>query len=243
MMEPEQSFSGPVPERGIYTDCDELREKVVQRTIEKISLDISPPFRPDLLDEDEARKEYEKFLAQQPIRPWRDTSGKLLANGRFRNLSYERLIIETEDGDTLQFPLSEISEPDLAYITTAWGLPRVCLLEREQYAGRAWIPTTMTWKASALCHKPLYFEEVELERYGHSLGPFAQPVCSTAHFFLNIAVLPYKMGMHTPCECQYALGYYRPGNCAPWIVPPVPLSLRGAISQAAAVGVGVALLP
>ncbi len=53
------------------------------------------------------------------------------------------------------------------------------------------------------------------------------------HFFANIAVLPYKMGVHGPHECQYALGYYRPGNCAPWIKPPVPISARGAIAQAA----------
>jgi hypothetical protein len=92
---------------------------------------------------------------------------------------------------------------------------------------------TMTWKASDLCHKPMYFEEVNLERYGHTAGPVLQPVVSSAHFFANIAVLPYKMGVHTPRECQYALGYYRPGDCAPWIVPPVPISLRGGLSQAA----------
>jgi hypothetical protein len=49
------------------------------------------------------------------------------------------------------------------------------------------------------------------------------------------------MGVHSPHECQYALGYYRPGNCAPWIIPPVPLSLKGAWYQAAAV-TGTALL-
>ena len=74
----------------------------------------------------------------------------------------------------------------------------------------------MTWKASNLCHKPLYFEEVNLERYGHTAGPVLQPLVSSAHFFGNIIVLPYKMGVHGPTECQYSLGYYRPGNCAPW---------------------------
>jgi hypothetical protein len=88
-----------------------------------------------------------------------------------------------------------------------------------------------------LCHKPLYFEEVGLERYGHTMGPFLEPVHSGAHFFLNVAFLPYKMGINPPHECQYALGYYRPGNCAPWLVPPVPISLRGALLEgAAAVG-------
>jgi hypothetical protein len=236
-------MSSQLPERGLVADCDELRAKIAQRTIEKISLDISPSFRPDLLDPNESAREYQKFLQQQASRPWRDIDGKLIGNGKIRDLAYEDLVITMDDGQTMRLPLRRLSEPDLAYLSTAWGLPRICLLQREVYAGREWLPTTMTWKASALCHKPLYFEEVELERYGHSLGPFAQPVFSTAHFFVNIAVLPYKMGVHTPNECQYALGYYRPGNCAPWIVPPVPISLRGAISQAAVVGAGIWIIP
>ena len=89
-------------------------------------------------------------------------------------------------------------------------------------------PSTFTYHASALCHKPLYFEEVQLERYGHTAGPFRQPFLSGAHFFLNLATLPYHMGINPPHECQYALGYYRPGNCAPWMIPPIPLSLQGA---------------
>jgi len=101
----------------------------------------------------------------------------------------------------------------------------------------------MTWKASGLCHKPLYFEEVQLERYGHTAGPVLQPVLSGAHFFMNIATLPYQMGMSPPNECEYALGYYRPGSCAPWLLPPVPLSVRGGLMQAGAIVGGVYLIP
>ncbi len=101
----------------------------------------------------------------------------------------------------------------------------------------------MTWKASNLCHTPLYFEDVNLERYGHTHGPVLEPVVQSAHFFANIAVLPYKMGVHSPKECQYALGYYRPGNCAPWIIPPVPLSVRGALVQGAALTGAFWLIP
>ncbi len=54
----------------------------------------------------------------------------------------------------------------------------------------------MTWKASNLCHSPLYFEDVNLERYGHTHGPLLEPLVQSAHFFANIAVLPYKMGVH-----------------------------------------------
>jgi hypothetical protein len=115
-------------------------------------------------------------------------------------------------------------------------VPGECLLASYMFTPRCWVPLTFTWKASALCHKPLYFEQEQLERYGHSPGPMLEPVVSTAHFFANIAVLPYKMGINPPKECRYALGYYRPGSCAPWILDPIPISLRGAAYQAAAVG-------
>jgi hypothetical protein len=39
------------------------------------------------------------------------------------------------------------------------------------------------------------------------------------------------MAISPPTECEYSLGYYRPGNCAPWMIPPVPLSLRGAAAE------------
>ena len=101
----------------------------------------------------------------------------------------------------------------------------------------------MTWKASALCHKPLYFEQIQLERYGHTSGPWSQPFLSGGHFILNIAALPYKMGINPMNECQYALGYYRPGSCAPWLLSPIPLSLRGAAAEAGAIFGGGALFP
>ena len=140
----------------------------------------------------------------------------------------------------LRLPLGD---DDLCYVVELWGLPTECTLGDEQYQMRGWIPSTMAWKASDLCHKPLYFEEVQLERYGHTSGPITQPVVSGAHFFLNIATLPYKMGLHPPNECRYPLGYYRPGNCAPWLLPPVPISARAGLMQAGAVVGGAYVIP
>jgi hypothetical protein len=51
------------------------------------------------------------------------------------------------------------------------------------------------------------------------------------------------MGINPPNECQYALGYYRPGNCAPWLVPPIPLSVRGALVEAGAIMGGAFVIP
>jgi hypothetical protein len=122
-------------------------------------------------------------------------------------------------------------------------LPYECTPEATNFNERAWSCLTYTWKASALCHKPLYFEEMSLERYGHSWGPICDPAISAAHFFGTLPILPYKMGVDTPCECQYALGYYRPGNCAPYMIEPFPISPRGAAVQAGFVVGAVGALP
>lgn len=111
------------------------------------------------------------------------------------------------------------------------------------YGGRHWSEITYMWKAAANCHKPLYFEQVQAERYGHSVSPCLQPFCSGAHFFGSLVTLPYQMGLTPPNECMYPLGHYRPGNCAPYMVPAVPFTWRAVGAQAgAAVGVS-AILP
>lgn len=241
----ESGNDGSRAKLGEYTTttCDELRQRLASRTIRDINLDISPPFRPAILEEDMFEERYKTFQENQLPRTWRNLAGETMVEGKFIGLEFENAVIEKVDGQQVEILLRRLSEPDLAYITEQWGLPPECQLPNVPYQPRQWLPITMTWKASALCHKPLYFEDVNLERYGHTTGPFAQPLISTAHFFVNIAVLPYKMGIHPPNECQYALGYYRPGNCAPWIIPPVPLSLRGALFQAGAVGAGIGLIP
>ncbi len=112
-------------------------------------------------------------------------------------------------------------------------VPFECGLSTDPFNGRCWPRTTYTWKASALCHKPLYFEEVAAERYGHSAGPCGlEDAVSFVHFFGDLALLPYNVGVSTPCECEYDLGYYRPGDCAPWILDPFPLSCRGIVTGA-----------
>jgi hypothetical protein len=113
-------------------------------------------------------------------------------------------------------------------------LPHDCPLGNDIFQQRRFSPITYTWTASGLCHKPLYFEDVQLERYGHMAGPWVQPFASGAHFFATIPILPYKMGLEPPGECMYTLGYYRPGSCAPYLFDPIPLSVRGALFEAGA---------
>jgi hypothetical protein len=112
--------------------------------------------------------------------------------------------------------------------------PFECGLGEELYRPRSWPQVTYMWKASGLCHKPLYFEQVQLERYGHSWPPVVQPLLSGAHFFGTLPILPYKMGITTPNECIYTLGYYRPGSCAPYMIEAVPFTWRAAAFEAGA---------
>jgi hypothetical protein len=121
--------------------------------------------------------------------------------------------------------------------------PFECGLGDELFAGRAWPQVTYLWKAAGLCHKPLYFEQVQAERYGHSAGPVLDPLVAGAHFFGTFPILPYKMGLMTPNECVYTLGYYRPGSCAPYMIPAVPFTWRAAAFEAGAWTGGAFAIP
>ena len=110
--------------------------------------------------------------------------------------------------------------------------PKNCVVESRKAVDRStWERTTFMWNASALCHKPAYFEDESVERYGHTYGPWFQPIVSGGHFFLTVPIMPYLMGLYPPHECVYTLGYYRPGSCAPFTLDPLPLSIRAAIAE------------
>ena len=93
---------------------------------------------------------------------------------------------------------------------SAGDIPQECGLGDRSSSRGAGRRKTYTWKASGLCHKPLYFEDEQLERYGHACcGPLLQPLVSAGKFFLTLPVLPYEMGLYPPNECIYTLGVYR----------------------------------
>ncbi len=111
--------------------------------------------------------------------------------------------------------LASVSLDIRVHGTAGHDFPYECSVEEGgSHEGRNWDGTTYLWKASAVCHKPLYFENEQMERYGHSCGPCWDPIVAGAHFFTRLPVLPYCMGLTPPNECIYALGHYRPGSCA-----------------------------
>jgi len=225
-------------------NCDLVREFAAGADIRNFQLDSSPDFvqgyqsgnRPGSLTQ-------ETFVKKSPIRTWRGSQGEFIAEGKLVDLVYGTVVIEQSDGKRVSYLQRKLSDTDQVFVSEAWGIPVTCPLGDQDFAPRLFVDSTLTWKASGACNKPLYFEDVSLERYGHEWGPVVQPVVSTVRFFGDLAVLPYKMGIHPPNECQHPLGYYRPGSCAPWAIKPVPLSLRGAVTQAAFVTGTVFTLP
>lgn len=106
-----------------------------------------------------------------------------------------------------------------------------------------WAQFDFHWAATCLCHRPLYFEDVNAERYGYTISRFFQPVISGAKFFLTIPALPYKMAVDPPHECIYTLGHYRPGSCVPWRTNYLPLKLTAAAVEVGTIAGLILLLP
>ncbi|MBN2475564.1 MAG: hypothetical protein JXB62_13210 [Pirellulales bacterium] len=222
------SLRRPLPMPSAETLDDALLKKPQPQPPATDSLPDFPPMQPPPLDGGTTGEgpsqipPLEELTAQGPV----DLGGKC----------------PLPDDPDFYTPIEEI-RIDITPSTEGGEIPKECSLGEKEFQPRAWAPTTFTWKATGLCHKPLYFEDVHLERYGHSWGPYLQPFISGGHFFLTIPVLPYKMGLEPPGECIYTLGYYRPGSCAPYLLDPLPLSVRAGLAQAAVWTGGVYVFP
>jgi hypothetical protein len=214
------------------TDGNPLRQEATE---ELPSLDLAPGVRPVLQPAAPAE-------GDQPLQPVVPESPR--RPSRMPTLEDQFSLAPAIQPAKCPSPhdLKKIGLIDVSLIAPEGDYPQYCPLSDTPFEPRCWPQITYTWKATALCHKPLYFEERALERYGHTVGPF-QPLVSGAMFFGTLPVLPYKMGMHSPWECMYVLGYYQPNSCAPWIIPPVPLNARGALLEAGAWTGGVYAIP
>jgi hypothetical protein len=192
------------------------------------------PFSDPFGDGSAIRRQFARPSSGQ-AQPSQSPSDVLPLPGEQRQPTLEEQIAQMPPGTLPPCPspndLKPINEILNSIAAQEGVFPPECSLGNPRYEPRQFCATTYTWKASGLCHKPLYFEEMALERYGHTWGPVPQPIVSAAHFFGSVILLPYQMGVHPPQECIYDLGYYRYGNCAPQILYTPPLSLRGAVAE------------
>lgn len=114
---------------------------------------------------------------------------------------------------------------------------------RELRMEQGWTPSMMNWRATNFAHRPLYFEDILLERHGQRRRHGTQPLWSAAHFFTTFPILPYKIGIERPCECIYTLGYGRPGNCKPSLRRRFVYETDAALFESGAWVAAVLLLP
>ncbi|MCH2211021.1 MAG: hypothetical protein MK110_06940 [Fuerstiella sp.] len=101
--------------------------------------------------------------------------------------------------------------------------------------------TMLKWQPSNLWYHPLYFEDPALERYGHAYDPLLQNLVSTGRFVRQAATLPYNATLRPTASREYPLGWYRPGESAPYLTYHPPWNDEAAIHQALAV-LGVVFL-
>lgn len=109
--------------------------------------------------------------------------------------------------------------------------------EQEVVAEQQWLPDGVArgaafkcvhWRPSMICHQPLYYQEIMLERHGHDRWGLLQPIASGVRFYSTIGMIPYLSILRAPCENYYVLGHYRPGTCAPKMRDHLPWDKRAA---------------
>jgi hypothetical protein len=113
--------------------------------------------------------------------------------------------------------------------------PKEITLSDAQWQPRTYAPSVYAWQASNICYNPLYFEDVQLERYGHSWPFFIQPFVSMGRMTVQTAGLPYQMVIDPPHSGVYPLGFYRPGECSPKLIYQIPLNLEAGLAEAGAI--------
>jgi len=104
----------------------------------------------------------------------------------------------------------------------------------ENYVFDSTPDTVFTWTAPNFYSRPLYFEQVNFERYEGKTPQWARPFISYGDFLATIPVLPYKMGGERIHERMYTLGHWRPGDPTPHQIHWGRHTTRGAIYQGAA---------
>jgi hypothetical protein len=107
-------------------------------------------------------------------------------------------------------------------------------------AGYEWHPDPV---GLTFCYQPLYFEEVNIERYGRSFG-MLQPVVSMVDFYGRIPLLPYMAFAKPTRRCTYPGHWTLPGYRIPeWEPHTIIPSLPGAAAEVATLYGIILLIP
>ena len=97
-----------------------------------------------------------------------------------------------------------------------------------------WAPSVAGWTAPEFYTLPLYFEQINFERYETSAPAWTRPALSYAQFLGTIPILPYKLGANGPADPIYTVGHHPYGQRGPSHSNWGKLSKRGLLFQGAA---------
>jgi hypothetical protein len=107
-------------------------------------------------------------------------------------------------------------------------------------SGYHWQPTP---EGLWFCYQPLYFQEVNVERYGRSFGIF-QPAVSVASFYGRVPLLPYMVFARPARQCTCPPHWTLPGYRIPeWERHEFVPSISGAAAESAAIYGLILLIP
>lgn len=96
---------------------------------------------------------------------------------------------------------------------TKWNEDSQIIANTTRLPGQESVASTaFTWASPVFHHRPLYFEQPNLERYGNGPCRLVQPVASSAHFLLSVPLMPFKMMYNPPWSDVHTLGEGRPGD-------------------------------
>lgn len=121
--------------------------------------------------------------------------------------------------------------------------PQTYLPEDPHQRGQDWEQSVCSWAAPNTYSRPRFFEDRMLERHGHERWGRFQSVASGARFFATLPALPYLMTVRNPCDCEYTLGYYRSGSCAPVMLQRPPLDKAAVVVESAAIAGAIIAFP
>jgi hypothetical protein len=99
------------------------------------------------------------------------------------------------------------------------------------FPGRFFGPHESVIEPNFVLYRRLYYEDVNTERYGWTIGPL-QPLASMYQFFGQVQWAPYKFFMFPCMRHDTGAGQCLPGDPVPNIIYPPGLSIPGAAAQA-----------
>jgi hypothetical protein len=106
-----------------------------------------------------------------------------------------------------------------------------------------WMASVETGHTASVQFHPLYFEEINLERYGYHFGCL-QPAVSAVRFYGSLPLLPYKLADRPPCSYESNLAHPAAATAAPPVrCRPKRPNMKAAVFQAGVMAGAFLLIP